>query len=80
MEIIIVLLASILSTVPVVAVSLPTETVETTVQADSLHLAATNKAQDPSYLGIFRLSRYYSPQVGQTLYYKNREYDISMNC
>ena len=32
------------------------------------------------FIGTFTLSRYYSPAVGQTVYYKDRAYDIMMNC
>lgn len=31
-------------------------------------------------LGTYHLTRYYSPAVWQTKYYKNRSYDIMMNC
>lgn len=31
-------------------------------------------------LWTYQLTRYYSPAVGQTKYYKNRSYDIMMNC
>lgn len=32
------------------------------------------------YLWEFRLSRYYSPSVGQKEYYQSREHDLQMNC
>ena len=32
------------------------------------------------YLGEFKLSRYYSPVVGQKKYYTSRKADLEMNC
>ena len=36
--------------------------------------------QKEQYLGEFKLSRYYSPVVGQKKYYTNRKADLEMNC
>ena len=36
--------------------------------------------QKEQYLGEFRLSRYYSPVVGQKKYYTSRKADLEMNC
>ena len=71
---------------PTVVVTFPqiSETSKKTAeQVDSLHLVASDKPQDPSYLGTFRLSRYYSITADQTdklPYEKDIESMIMMNC
>ncbi len=71
---------------PTVAVTFPiiAETSKKTAeQADSVHIIASDKPQDPSYLGTFRLSRYYSITADQTdklPYEKDIESMIMMNC